>query len=665
MEIHRNLWKFIEISFILFFYPSLTFSQNKEFTKQNFPDAAGLKEAVKNLKTGDMYYQRLIHSTALEYYLKAHEFNPDNAELNLKIGDCHLNSDQRDKAVPHLEKSLALDPKNPKIHFYLGRAYQITRDWDKAAKEYTVYSQKALGDEKKIAQKRILECKNGKKLCAAPVKVIIENLGEAINTPYSEYAPLISADESVLIFMSRRENTTGGGKDPAIDDWFEDIYITYFKEGKWTETENIGIPVNSDQHDGTVYLSPDGQKLYIYRDESGDGNIFETDLEGDHWTEPKKLSTVINSKHQEPSATFTPDGKIIYFVSNNPDKSLGGKDIYSSVMDDRGNWSDPVNLGNVINTEYDEDGVFLHPDGKTLFFSSQGHNTIGGYDIFKTVNKSGKWGKPQNLGYPINTPDDDIFFSISASGEHSYYSSIRPEGKGWRDLYRITPGMGELDTAAPPTPQLTLLKGTVFDMAAKNPVEATIEIVDNQKNQVIADFKSNSATGKYLLSLPSGKNYGISVNANGYLFHSENVNIPEAKGYQEVVKDIGLKKLAVGSKVVLNNIFFDYDQATLRQESVAELERLTGLLKENSTMKIEISGHTDNKGSDEYNKKLSEARAKSVYEYLANKGIDKSRLTFKGYGKDKPVAPNEKPDGSDNPDGRQMNRRTEFEVIGK
>jgi outer membrane protein OmpA-like peptidoglycan-associated protein len=303
---------------------------------------------------------------------------------------------------------------------------------------------------------------------------------------------------------------------------------------------------------------------------------------------------------------------------------------------------------------------------------------MGGFDIFKTEWVDGKWSNPQNLGYPINTPDDDVFFTMAASEQRGYYSSKKKDGYGGHDLYIITflgaakpmllsasdIRLAYLDVSSAPKPepeieQNTTLSGMILDAATQMPLQATIEIVDNSKNELIASFESNSSTGAYLISLQPGKNYGISVNKKDYLFHSENFDIPEDAVAKKIKKDILLKKVEIGTRIVLNNIFYDFNKATLRPESKAELDRLYKLLNENPTLKIEISGHTDNVGSSSYNQKLSESRAKSVVNYLFDKGVDKSRLTFKGYGFNRPVAKN------DTEEGRQQNRRTEFEILEK
>ena len=533
----------------------------------------------------------------------------------------------------------------------------------------------------KDVDKKLNECGYGINYMKNPIRVFIDNVGTTINSRFSDYTPVISADEDVMMFTSRRDNSTGAKVDQE-GEYFEDIYISYKFNKEWTQAKNIGAPINTNGHDAIIGLSPSGQKLFMYIDDKGDGNIYECDLLGDKWSKPEKMPKPINSSSHESAATISFDGKTIYWVSDR-EGGLGGKDIYTSTKNEKGKWGEAVNMGPGINTPYNEEGVFMLPDGKTLYFSSEGHTSMGALDIFSTVYENGKWSTPQNIGYPVNTPDNDMFFVMSASGKHGYYSSIREDGQGEVDLYQIsflgvekqmvlntednllanqTAPVSETNIAAQvevKTSQLTLLKGIITDALTKNPLEALIEIVDNEKNVVIASFSSNSKTGKYLVTLPSGKNYGIAVKKEGYLFHSENFDIPLGSGYQEITKDVELKNIAVGSKIVLKNIFFDFDKATLRKESFNELENLTKLLNDVPSLKIEISGHTDGKGSAAYNLTLSDNRAKAVVDYLVGKGIAKDRLVAKGYGLTRPIATN------DTEEGRQLNRRTEFEILSK
>ena len=655
-------------------------------SKDDYKKAKSLiKEAEPLFALGRGGYRR-----ALDKYLEAYQLNPNNDILNLRIGICYLYSIQKTKSIKYFEKAYELNHfVDPKIMFYLARGYHLNYQFDKAIEYYNKYkntlSPRDLQEHRKELEKYVKECETGKELVKHPVRVFIDNVGEAINTSYPEYSPLISTDESVMIFTSRRPDTYGGGRDPGDNMFFEDIYISYKgPDGKWQKAKNIGPPLNTKNNDATVGLSPDGTQLFIFNGRTNGGDIYVSKLEGDRWSKPtdKPLKKYINTEYHESSASFSFDGKTMYFVSNRPDLSYGGHDIFISYWDEKKEiWGKPQNIGPTINTEYDEEGVFMHPDGRTLYFSSKGHNTMGGYDIFKSeLQDDGTWSKPVNLGYPINTPDDDVFFVINASGKRGYYSSVKEDGIGDYDIYMITfrgPEKPTIESVEDQllantkpiqetavegsvkikTMRLTIVKGTVTDAFTKEPIQATIEVIDNEKNQVISTIKSNAKTGKYLVSLPSGKNYGLNVKADGYLFHSENFNIPKATGYQEIIKDIALNKLQVGSKVVLKNIFFDYAKATLRPESYAELDRLVKLLKDHPNIKIEVSGHTDNRGSLKTNMRLSTARAKAVADYLIGHGISADRITYKGYAYFQPIASN------DTEEGRQQNRRVEFKVI--
>lgn len=679
--------------FILFLcLGQIAMAQNVEFDKDNFKDNKdALKAAKNNIEEGDVFYQQgyIYYKQAIDHYLKANAFNPNNAVLNFKIGQCYLYSVEKLKSIPFLEKAYKLNPLvDPDIRYSLGKAYHLDMQWDKSITEFTAYKssikQKEYPEIYADVEKHIAECTYGKVMVQKPIRVFIDNVGPEINTPHSDYGPVISADESVMIFTSRRPGSTGGKIDPGINEHFEDIYISTKKNGKWSPAQNMGSPINTDDHDANSGLSADGQKFLIYIGKNN-GDLYESELKGDIWSKPEQMNKNINSdNYHESSACYSPNGKQVYFVTDNPNLGgFGDRDIYVAEKDEKGKWGKPVNLGPTINTKYGEEGIFIHPDGKTLYFGSQGHQTMGGYDVFKSVydEKTKTWGKPENIGYPVNTADDDVFFVVSASGRHGYYTSSNSKGFGQNDIYMVT-FLGDekplvlnnednlLASIAAPIKetvvapavtikeaQLTILKGTIKDALTQKTLEATIEIIDNKTNELVATFTSNSSTGRYLVSLPAGRNYGIAVKKEGYLFHSENFDIPVTAAFQEVKKDVDLKNFAVGSKIVLKNIFFDFSKATLRPESTNELQRLVKLLNDVPTMKIEISGHTDSKGSAEYNQSLSDNRSKAVVDYLIKAGISADRLTAKGYGKDQPIATN------DTEEGRQLNRRTEFKIL--
>lgn len=506
------------------------------------------------------------------------------------------------------------------------------------------------------------------------VKVKIINVGKFINTSFRDYAPVISADGLMMIFTSRRPVTPKEKQNNKQST--ENIYSSNYdeKKKKWGVPQILAASVNQPgMHNSAIAISNDGQRMLLYRDDQSGkyGDIYESILSGKKWSEPVKLPEPVNSEYQESSASISPDGRTIYFVSERKG-GQGKRDIWMCKRENNEKWGRAINLGNDINTKEDEEGVFIHPDGKTLYFSSKGHKGEGEYDIFKSVFDNDKWKEPVNIGTPVNTPDDDVYFVLTANGQTGYYASSKAGGIGDKDIYEVqyTSLKKKEDE-----PKLTLFKGIVLEATSEKtiadslkakleeekstPLESEIEITDLEKNEIISKIKSNSATGKFLISLPAGKNYGIAVKKEGYLFYSENFNIPETAAYQEINKIIPLEKINVGNKIVLKNIFYDSEKATLSSESISELEQLVQLINKNPTVKVELSSHTDNKGTDEYNLKLSQARAQSVVDYMISKGINKNRLIAKGYGESLSIATN------DTEEGRQINRRTEFKILSK
>lgn len=681
------------ILFVLLFCGLNLFGQrNVAFDKSNFPDRKDeLKAAEKALKEGDKimsYGNENLYNDAIPFYELAHDFNPDNADLNFRLGVCYVNSLNKRRSLRYFEKARDLDPHvDPYLNFFLARGYHFNAQWDKAIEHYKLHREflrsEGLHDEREEVIRYIEQCGNGKQLIAEPERVWIDNLGPNINSEYHDYALVINADETRLIFTSRRPSTTGGQIDPDLNDYFEDVYISQRFGDEWGQAENLGGDFNTDTHDASVSMSADGQTMFIFRFSNRTrGDIYVSFLTSDgYWSEPEKLSKPVNSDAHESSASLSPDNKTLYFVSDR-EGGLGGRDIYYCRRDDRkGKWGDAINLGPVINTRYNEEGVFIHPDGKTLYFSSEGHNSMGGVDIFYSTLQDGQWSNPRNIGHPINTPEHDVFFVPAANTRYAYFTSVREGGFGGRDNYRIT-FLGELkppvlnaednliaslsqpiqEIVVEPeveirTSAMAILKGLILDEITGDPVNAQIELTDNSTSELMAAFQSEPSNGKYLVTLPSGKNYGIAIKADGYLFHSEHFNLPADAQFKTYVKNIQLKRIEVGKSVVLRNIFFDTNKYELRPESMAELSRLESILVENPQIRMEISGHTDSDGSAELNQKLSENRAKSVVEYLVERGIDRSRLTYMGYGATAPVASNE------TPEGKQENRRTEFKII--
>jgi len=680
-------------------------AQNKSipFDKKIFKEKKdGFKVAVKALDEGNALYEEgfQVWSDAIPFFVEANKFNPDNADLNYKLGNCYLVSIYKSKALEYFKHAYELTPTISKdIHFKMGRSYQLQYKLDKALYEYGLY-RKTLNNntnaEEIVELNRLMaQCETGKNLMDHPERVWIDNLGKMINSKDPEYSPMISADESVLMFTTRRQEGIGTDKDPSDGKYMEDIYISEKdKEGNWTKAIGVGENINTKSHDATAGLSNDGLTSYIYYGRYGVGDIYISKKDAEGWTKAKDAGKYVNGKKShETSACLSFDKKWLYFISNR-EGGKGGHDIWKSPWNEEKEiWGEPVNIGDVINTNYDEVGVFIHPDGRTMYFSSKGHKGMGGFDIFYSImNDDGTWNEPVNIGYPVSTPDDDVHFVISASGKHGYYSSFREvDGLGEKDIYMITflgpkkePLLSTEDNllasvAAPikeeliqpkvaiSAKNLSILTGLVLDAETKKPVKSLIDLVDNGTQTHISEFTNDPTTGKFLMSLPAGKNYGIAAKAEGYLFHSENFDIPADAGFKEYEKIIYLNKIKKGVSIVLRNIFFDTDKYSLKPESKTELDRLIQLLTDNPDLRIEISGHTDTHGSSSYNQRLSEDRAGAVVDYLVAHGFGRERFEFKGVGEAKPLVSDAErakmKSTADRDEADAQNRRTEFMII--
>lgn len=635
--------------------------------KKNSPDLQRQFEKAENFLKHENF------SEAIEIYNELYNSDHSNYNLCYKLGECYIKSKEaKAKAIIYLEKASAFvslncneasfEEKKASILTYkfLGEAYHQSGKFDLAITNYKKFKQilpsSTIRDHSLIVEtNRLLEmCYTAKKLVATPVNVKIANMGSSVNSKYPDYAPVFTADQSTMILTSGRPSNVGGqtyngGK------YFEDIYISTKKDSVWTEAKNIGPPINTVDNEGSVCISADGQEILIYKDDKGDGNIYSTSLKGNMWSIPKKLNSHINSKYWEPSAFISSNGRTLYFVSDRPG-GFGGRDIYKSDKNINGDWGRAVNLGASVNSKYDEDAPFLHPDGVTLYFSSNGHETIGGFDIFECKLQDNLiWSEARNIGYPINSPGDDAFYVLSPDKKIAYYTSIRDGGYGEKDNYVIT--FPEVKDNS-----LELQKGIVLSNEKDTVNDIKITITDNNTNELIGVYHPNSSTGKYLFMLTPGKSHNITYEAEGYMFYSENRYVSEEDDYSEITKSIEMTPIAIGSKVVLNNIFFDFDRSTLRPNSSTELNRLYDFMIKYPSLIVEILGYTDSKGNDEYNIKLSTERANSVIDFLTSKGIKKERMVANGYGESKPHAPNYNNDGKDFPDGRQLNRRVELKI---
>lgn len=476
-----------------------------------------------------------------------------NANLNYKLGLCYLNIvSKKDKSVGLLEKSIQYTSSRNNVsmdvYFNLAKAYHANYQFRESIKVYKdllqIISPQNTSFRNDI-QREIQMCENGIELMKNPVNISIINLGNKINTEFSEHSPGVTADESTMVFTSRRNGT--GSKIDTDGQYFEDIYISHFINNLWTKP--IGIAeLNSIDHDASISISADGQELYIYKagftnnKESEGGDIYVSHLNGSKWSVPKKLSSVINTKSKESHLSISADKRTIFISSNRPG-GYGGMDIYKASKLPNGQWGRAKNLGPAINTAYDDDAPFIHPDGKTIYFSSAGHKTMGGLDIFKSVNSKGRWTTPVNVGYPINSTDDDIYYTPTPDGKRAYFASYRKGSLGRTDVFLIkTPDEEKIG--------LFVLKGKVINTSGKPVIGSKITV--SRDGKIIGIYKPNAATGKFLFIIDAGKKYNIEIVAEGYRTLRTVLNIPPEFANKENKSIITLLPLTLRTKTEPN-----------------------------------------------------------------------------------------------------------------
>lgn len=620
-------------------------AQNNEQKLKDLCKKAKVELNNKNFKKVESYLAKAkkIDSTFADIYV----IQGDMYNFSLKSADA---ADSYNKAIKYA--------KNPKPLLYFITAEEEVKigRYEDAQRHYNIYLDKTLPNcpLMKETHKGLETCEFAINAIKNPVDFSPINIGPNINSDYDEYLPAVVADESEIIFtvMRPRDKNT----QCAFCQMEEDFYASKKENGEWQPRYKLDYPINTGYNEGAQCVSPDGKYLFytICNTDFGNGScdLYWSKRIGNRWSRPRNFDAPVSTKFWESQPSIAPDGKTIYFASNRPG-GIGKMDIWKTTMTEEGLFSVPENLGKTINTDGDDSAPFIHADGKTLFFVSDGHPGMGGKDIFFTTLTDTGWTKPTNLGYPINTPADEINILINAAGTTAYFSSDKEGGYGGQDLYYFA-----LDERLRPTP-VTYIKGKVFDENTHEPVHATIEMIDLNTNQVTTSTSSDPVTGEFLACILTGSNILMNVSHPYYLLYSENFQIE--KKYTELepyLKNIALKRPEVGETFVLRNVFFDFDKSTLKKESEVELNKLVDYLSSNKGIKIEIGGHTDNQGSESYNERLSNDRAKAVYDYLINKGIDSKRMTYKGYGMSKPIATN------DTEEGRALNRRTEFTITG-
>ncbi|MBI5218859.1 MAG: PD40 domain-containing protein [Bacteroidia bacterium] len=546
----KNLLLLIGILFI----SGIVFSASIESHTLSMPAKGDGKSKIKmgqawlKFNDGDYY-------GALRIYRKIYDSIPDDPEVNFRIGQCYIALKQINNALPHLQKANQKDSLIDKeLPFLLGQALQFSGKIDAAMSCY--YKFKSTLKPRQLEHHHVnvllMQCQTAKEMMSKPVDVKIKNIGQSVNSKYTDANPSITADGKTFIFTSRRPNAKGDNIDPNTDDYYDDVYISKWEDAAktWAQATPISGQINTEGYDADLSISPDGNKIFLYKNIPGEtqsGDIYISDKQPDGtWGKPNPLGKNINSTYFESSACVTADGNTLYFVSEREGfgiESYGMGDIYMA-KSEGSDWGKPVNLGSLINTVDDEIGVFIHPDGKTLFFSSNGHNTMGGHDIFMSTLQDGKWTTPVNLGYPINTTKEEIHFILSMDGKKAYISSNRDGGMGGYDIWEVDmtnyyKSLNKDLANSLSGPVLSIIKGTVIDGESK-PVQTEIIFKDESNSET--KVKTNEK-GEYFVTLPAEKKYELIIDNENFMQFKFSFKLPGSKTETfTMTKHIILKK---------------------------------------------------------------------------------------------------------------------------
>jgi outer membrane protein OmpA-like peptidoglycan-associated protein len=638
------------LALFLLVCPFAGFSQNYSTVKTTSA------KALSAYNAGNDEAARGEAAIAQGYFEQALKADPKFIDAKLALADNYAELRDFFKAKKHFEEAIAMDSTYKPVAFLF--LAQIEWQMDKYAEcaAHTasyLCSQPKNARNKRIAQHLLSSAQFASNAVGNPVPFDPKPVSDSINTRWSEYFPSLTADNDLLIF-TRRDG-----------DHDENFYQSERQNKLWQKARPLQ-GVNTERNEGAQSVSPDGSWMaFTACNREGDGSqgscdLYWSQLKSTGWTNPVPFSSIINSEYWESQPTIGADNRTLIFIRDTISSLGNHSDIYQTVRQANGKWSTPEILGPQINTPGKEDCPFLHPDGQTLYFTSDSLPGMGDADFFFSRKQAdGSWGKAQNLGYPINTKGREAGLVVSLDGRTAYFASDREGGKGGLDIYTF-----EMPEFARPQ-AVTYAKAKVSNAATGYPIVAKVEFTDVKTGKVFVSASTKS-DGTFLVCLPAGKEYALNVSKDKFLFFSDNFNLVESASFEKpFLLDIELQpigasdapaKAGTGKPIVLRNVFFETGSAALRTQSTTELDRLAKLLTDSPGLKIQINGHTDNVGDDAFNQKLSEARAKSVQDYLLGKSIAPERLRFKGFGESKPLESN------DTEDGRSKNRRTEFEV---
>lgn len=651
-------------------------AQTKYSTKDKkaiklYEDAIRIEVTHFDPRTQTVNYRAAI--TMLEQALKR---DANFMEAHELIAELYMGYKEYDKTIFHLNKSIELrggKSSSGYAHMLLARANHAKGNYEDALKNMEKYLNIGSSREKYTPEIKLFmeSCEFAIYSKKNPVDFKPINLGPTVNTKYHEYFPTLTVDGKTLLFTRRipAPGTEHGEQ--------EDFFVTHLVDGKWSEAESMPSNVNTTNNEGAPTFAPDGRTLVFVacvdaygsygpnRSGKGSCDLFITKKVGAQWRNPVNLPGQVNSSHWETQPSLSSDGKTMYFIRGTQHRD-GSKeqDIYRSFLQSDGSWSRAERLPDIVNTPFREESVFIHPDGRTLYFSSDGHPGFGGLDIFMTtLDDNGNWSKPVNLGYPINTEYDENSLLVAANGELAFFASDRAGGYGGLDLYAF-----KMPESIRPTKTL-YMEGLVFDAVTNRPLGGQFELIDLSTGKTIVTAEADKMSGEFLVSLPTKRDYAIFVSYPNYNTNSLHFSLKNHNDNEPFKLNIPLQPIATDVSVVLANVFFDLAKSTLRPESEIELNKLVEQLKNNPTWKIEIGGHTDSRGSNTDNLSLSKSRAKSVMDYLISKGVNADNLTFKGYGSSKPIYTDEQiaamKTEQEKERAHQFNRRTEYTIVSK
>mgnify|MGYP001188199819 CR=1 FL=1 len=649
----------------------MRYSTKKKKAIKLYEEAIDAPRENINMQTGRPDYE-----SGIELLKKALDKDDEFVEAHQLIGDFYRRSGKSKEAVYHFKKALEIRPSenlNGLLFVDIGDLQMRNKEYEDAIKYFDMVlnsNDRGISDQVREAASTLKEnAIFAKEALKDPSNIDPVNIGPGINTEHPEYFPTLTVDGQTMLFTRELPNNNGMARGQ------EDFFVSQLSEKNiWMKAVPMPSNINTDKNEGAPTISADGRTLVFVacsgssgidygkgRDGKGSCDLFITKRLGKQWVDPVNLPGSVNTFTWETQPSLSADGKSLYFIRRVGRRGTKRSDIFVSTKQADGSWGEPVPLPMNVNTRREETSVLIHPDGQTLYFASNGHVGMGGTDIYMTrKDPLGNWSDPVNLGYPINTENNENSLLVGPDGEVAFFASDRPGGYGDLDIYYFI-----LPEKFRPV-KTTHFEGLVYDAISKKPLEGKFELIDLSTGKQVVQSSADPVSGEFMVALPTGKDYALNVSFPGYSFFSKNFNM-KANADKPIHMDVPMIPLTDDQPILLANVFFDLSKSTLRKESYVELNKLYNFLKENKDIRIEVAGHTDTRGDDEANMQLSKDRAKAVYDYLVEKGIDASRLEHKGYGETKPINTDEEIAALESEEAKekahQENRRTEYKIL--